>query len=135
MPYVVLEPESSRRIYASWDACKAAIADMSGVQQMFVETVEEGEQMLAGGIRLDPRLYAFTDGNARGGVGVVLVRGREDPRYRPFIPSIRAISAVSSSNPSMSPLVSRRSSCAVFGITTTPCWMCHRTTTCAGVTP
>jgi hypothetical protein len=75
MPYVVLNPEASRRVYATWEECKAAIAGVSSVQQMYVETPEEGEQMLMGGVRLEHRLYAFTDGNHTGGVGVVIVRG------------------------------------------------------------
>lgn len=39
-----------------------------------VSSEQEGWDVLNGGIRLAPGLYAFTDANAVGGVGVVIVR-------------------------------------------------------------
>jgi len=85
VPYVVLEPPSIRRIYDTWDEAKAAISGVRGVKQMYVETVDEGERILAGGVRLEPGLYAFTDGNHRGGVGVVIARAAADPSDPPEV--------------------------------------------------
>ena len=85
MPYVVLEPESMRRIYDTWDETKSAISGVRGVKQMYVETVDEGERILAGGVRLEPGLYAFTDGNHRGGVGVVIARAAADAAEPPEV--------------------------------------------------
>jgi hypothetical protein len=82
MPYVVTEPKSVRGVYTTWEECQAATGDAAGSRQMRVETQEEGEAILAGGVILDTGWYAFTDGNALGGVGVVLVRmadGEDEP--------------------------------------------------------
>jgi ribonuclease HI len=78
MPYVVTQPEDLRGIYDTWDECKAAISGRSGVRQMKVTDRAEGEAVLAGGVILEPGMYAFTDGNAGGGVGVVIVRMPDD---------------------------------------------------------
>jgi hypothetical protein len=78
MPYVVTEPESIRGVYDSWAACQAKVAGASGVRYQKVKNREEAEAMLAGtGVVLPPGLYAFTDGNNLGGVGVVIVRVAE----------------------------------------------------------
>jgi len=74
--YVVTEPESIRGVYESWPECQARLKGVSGTRYQRVETREAGEAMLAGaGVVMPLGLYAFTDGNALGGVGVVVVRG------------------------------------------------------------
>ena len=49
--------------------------------------------------------------------------------------SIAAISSPVSVNPRTSRFVAIRSGVVDFGMTTTSCWTCQRSTTCAGVTP
>jgi ribonuclease HI len=72
--YVVTEPPSIRGIYETWEACRAAVSGVKGARYQGVSRREVAEAMLRGdGVRLDPGLYAFVDGNAMGGVGVVLV--------------------------------------------------------------
>jgi ribonuclease HI len=72
--YVVTAPDSVRGIYETWAECEAAVRGLSGARYQSVDSIEKAELMLGDGIALPPGLYAFTDGNAAGGVGVVLVR-------------------------------------------------------------
>jgi ribonuclease H-related protein len=73
--YVVTAPDDRRGIYATWEACKAAVRGVAGARFQSVASRAEAEAILSGaGVTLDPGLYAFVDGNHRGGIGVVLVR-------------------------------------------------------------
>ena len=72
--YVVTAPASIRGIYETWDACRAAVSGMAGARYQGVSSRAVAEAMLSGeGLQLEPGLYAFVDGNAMGGIGVVLV--------------------------------------------------------------
>ena len=72
--YVVTAPASIRGIYETWDACRAAVSGMAGARYQGVSSRAVAEAMLRGdGLRLEPGVYAFVDGNAMGGIGVVLV--------------------------------------------------------------
>jgi ribonuclease HI len=72
--YVVTAPASIRGIYDTWDACRAAVSGMAGARFQGVSSRAVAEAMLRGdGLRLEPGVYAFVDGNAMGGIGVVLV--------------------------------------------------------------
>lgn len=71
--YVVAAPPSIRGIYESWPECKEAIRGVADAVYQSVDSREKAEAILAGGIELPPGTYAFTDGNADGGVGVVMV--------------------------------------------------------------
>jgi hypothetical protein len=72
--YVVTAPAAIRGIYDSWDQCKAITHRVKGAKYQGVESRAKAQAMLDGdGIVLAPGLYAFTDGNAAGGVGVVIV--------------------------------------------------------------
>ena len=73
--YVVTAPASIRGIYETWDACRAVVSGMAGARYQGVSSRAVAEAMLRGeGLRLEPGLYAFVDGNAMGGIGVVLVK-------------------------------------------------------------
>jgi ribonuclease HI len=86
MPYVVTEPEAIRDVYNSWAECQAAVSGVSGVRYQKVRNREEAEAILAGtGVVLAPGLYAFTDGNELGGVGVVIVRGADNESMEPQV--------------------------------------------------
>lgn len=75
MPYVVTQPQGSRGIYDTWPECLAAVSGVPGARYQKVKSREEAQAILDGtGVVLPPGLYAFTDGNALGGVGVVIVR-------------------------------------------------------------
>ncbi len=77
--YVVTAPETRRGIYDTWDACKAAVHGVAGARYQSVASREEAEAILNGdGVTLSPGLYAFVDGDHRGGIGVVLVRKSAD---------------------------------------------------------
>lgn len=80
MPYVIVLPQSVAGVYATWNECLAVLEGVKGERRcMEVSSWKEGENILAGrGVRLDPGLYAFTDGNALGGVGLVLVEMHTD---------------------------------------------------------
>ena len=68
MPYyVVTSPEPG--IYETREACQAATQGRKNPRFMKVETAEEAQAVLDGGVFLDPGLHAFTDANAAGGVG------------------------------------------------------------------
>lgn len=72
--YVVTAPESIRGLYETWEACRAAVSGVPGAKFQAVRSRADAEALLLGdGVRLDPGLYAFVDGNHLGGVGVVLV--------------------------------------------------------------
>ena len=76
--YVVTAPASIRGIYDTWDACRAAVSGIAGARYQGVSSREVAEAMLSGeGLQLEPGLYAFVDGNAMGGIGVVLVEQRD----------------------------------------------------------
>ena len=89
--YVVTAPASIRGIYETWDACRAAVSGMAGARYQGVSSREVAEAMLSGdGLQLDPGVYAFVDGNAMGGIGVVLVeQGASGPA-----PSVRSRTTV-----------------------------------------
>jgi ribonuclease HI len=72
--YVVTAPAAIRGIYDTWDACRAAVSGIAGARYQGVSSRAIAEAMLSGeGLTLDPGAYAFVDGNAMGGIGVVLV--------------------------------------------------------------
>jgi hypothetical protein len=72
--YVVTEPKSIAGIYDTWEECKARVSGVAGARYMAVTSREKAEAMLDGrGVPLPPGRYAFTDGNAAGGIGIVLV--------------------------------------------------------------
>lgn len=75
MPYyVVTQPESIRGVYDTWEKCKAAVDGVKGARYQKVHDLEQAEAMVGGeGVALAPGLHVFTDGNDRGGVGVVVV--------------------------------------------------------------
>jgi ribonuclease HI len=76
--YVVTAPASISGIYATWEECRAAVSGVAGARYQGVSSREIAEAMLRGeGLRLEPGLYAFVDGNAMGGIGVVLVEQGE----------------------------------------------------------
>ena len=84
--YVVTQPESIRGLFETWDECRAAVAGHPGARYQKVASREEAEAMLSGaGVVLPPGLYAFTDGNHLGGVGVVVVRVPGDAAADPDI--------------------------------------------------
>jgi hypothetical protein len=96
MPYVITEgqkvpanggePASIRGIYDDWASCLAAITGSIGGKQMKVPTREDAEAILSGkGVVLPPGLYAFTDGNSSGGVGVAIVRMGDDESVEPQV--------------------------------------------------
>ena len=75
--YVVTAPEKIRGIYETWDACRAAVSGVAGARYQGASR-EVAEAMLRGeGLQLEPGTYAFVDGNAMGGIGVVLVNQAE----------------------------------------------------------
>ena len=72
--YVVTAPASVRGIYETWEACRAAVSGHPGARYQGVSSREVAQAMLRGeGLRLEPGAYAFVDGNAMGGIGVVMV--------------------------------------------------------------
>jgi ribonuclease H-related protein len=71
--YVVTAPDSARGIYETWVECKAQVDGVQGARYQRVDNRKKAEALLGDGIVLPPGTYAFTDGNALGGVGVVIV--------------------------------------------------------------
>ena len=72
--YVVTAPASIRGVYETWDACRAAVSGVAGARYQGVASREVAEALLSGeGLTLEPGAYAFVDGNAMGGIGVVFV--------------------------------------------------------------
>ena len=79
--YVVTAPASIRGIYETWEECRAVVSGVAGARYQGVTSRAVAEAMLQGdGLRLDPGLYAFVDGNAMGGIGMVIV---EQPEAAP----------------------------------------------------
>ena len=77
--YVVLAPEPIRGIYDTWSTCEATVRGVRGAIYRKAADRALAEQLLRGeGRKLEPGTYAFIDGNAAGGIGVVLVRRRPD---------------------------------------------------------
>jgi hypothetical protein len=76
--YVVTAPESARGVYETWAACKAKVYRVPGARFQSVDSREEAEALLGDGIILPPGTYAFTDGNAVGGVGIVVLEQGPD---------------------------------------------------------
>jgi ribonuclease H-related protein len=76
--YLVTAPEHLRGIYDSWGECQAKVTGVVGARYQSVDSREKAEKMLAGGILLEPGTYAFTDGNALGGVGIVLLESERE---------------------------------------------------------
>lgn len=73
--YVATAPEEIKGIYTTWAACEAAVKGVRGAIFQKVATREEALAMLSGtGVLLQPGVYAFTDGNDSGGIGIVLVQ-------------------------------------------------------------
>ena len=76
--YVVTAPASISGIYATWAECRAAVSGVPGARYQGVSSRAVAEAMLRGdGIQITPGSYAFVDGNAMGGIGVVLVEQPE----------------------------------------------------------
>ncbi len=72
--YVVTAPAAISGIYDTWEECRAAVSGVAGARYQGVSSRAVAEAMLRGeGLRLEPGSYAFVDGNAMGGIGVVLV--------------------------------------------------------------
>ncbi len=81
--YVVTEPESIRGIYDTWPECRAAVSGVAGARYQAVSSRALAEAMLRGEpVVLPPGHHAFVDGNAMGGVGVVLVDQGDDGKPR-----------------------------------------------------
>ena len=87
MPYfVVTEPESIRGIYDTWDECKSKVDGVAGAKYQKVQDLQQARAMLEGkGVVLGPGLHVFTDGNDKGGVGVVVVWKSEDEGSAPTV--------------------------------------------------
>ena len=72
--YVILVPETIKGICTTWDECRAKVTGVSGAKFQKVLSRDAAQAMLDGTPdRLPPGMFAFVDGNHRGGVGVVLV--------------------------------------------------------------
>jgi hypothetical protein len=72
--YVALAPDGTRRSFGTWDECRKYRDANPGTRVQSVDTLEKAKQLVAGGVVLEAGHYAFTDGNALGGVGIVLLR-------------------------------------------------------------
>lgn len=82
--YVVTKPESIKGIYETWAECKSKVDGVAGAVYQKVEDRDEAVALLEGRpIVLSPGLHVFTDGNHRGGVGVVVVWMGSDPDGEP----------------------------------------------------
>jgi ribonuclease HI len=76
--YVVTAPASISGIYDTWEECRAAVSGVAGARYQGVSSRAIAEAMLRGeGLQLTPGAYAFVDGNAMGGIGVVWVEQGE----------------------------------------------------------
>jgi hypothetical protein len=76
--YVVTAPPDVRGIYDLWKTVDR-LQHGRNICQMLVWGREGAKAVLDGrGVVLGPGLHGFTDGNASGGVGVVLVEGPRD---------------------------------------------------------
>lgn len=84
--YVVTEPESIRGVYNTWDECTAVIEGVQGAKHQKVQDLKQAQAMVeGGGVVLSTGLHVFTDGNSRGGVGVVVVWMGDDPTADPAV--------------------------------------------------
>ena len=84
--WVVTEPESIRKIHESWDECKAAIEGVKGAKHQKVQDFAQAQAMVEGrGVVLSPGLHVFTDGNSKGGVGVVVAWMSNDSSDDPAV--------------------------------------------------
>jgi hypothetical protein len=74
LPYVIAEPESIKGVCETWDECGSKVEGVKGARYQKVHDEAEAQALLKGtGVVLKPDLHVFTDGNHRGGVGVVIV--------------------------------------------------------------
>lgn len=72
--YVVTAPLSARAIYETWPECQAAVTGLKGAKFMGVTSRQKAELILNGdGVKLPIGRWAFTDANAAGGVGIVII--------------------------------------------------------------
>jgi viroplasmin and RNaseH domain-containing protein len=72
--YVILAPEPIKGICTTWDECRAKVTGVSGATFQKVLSRDAAQAVLDGTPdRIPPGIFAFVDGNHRGGVGVVLV--------------------------------------------------------------
>ena len=86
MPYVITEPESIKGVCKTWDECKSRVEGVKGAKYQKVHDEAEAQALLNGtGVVLKPGLHVFTDGNDRGGVGVVIVWMSENPNDDPTV--------------------------------------------------
>jgi len=77
--YVILAPESIRGICATWEECQAKIFGVSSAKFQKVPHEQAARAMLSGETdRLSAGTFAFTDGNHRGGIGIVFVHRAPD---------------------------------------------------------
>ena len=84
MPYVITEPESIKGVCETWDECRSKVEGVKGARYQKVHDEAEAHALLEGtGVVLKPGLHVFTDGNHRGGVGVVIVWMSENPSDDP----------------------------------------------------
>lgn len=84
--YVVTKPESIRGVYKTWADCKAKVDRVKGAVYQKVEDEEHAQAVLEGrAIVLPPGLHVFTDGNDRGGVGVVVAWMGDDASSDPVV--------------------------------------------------
>jgi ribonuclease HI len=86
LPYVITEPASIKGVCETWDECRSKVKGVKGAKYQKVHGEAEVEALLQGsGIVLTPGLHVFTDGNDRGGVGVVIVWMSDDPSDEPIV--------------------------------------------------
>lgn len=89
VPYVITG--TINKYFEHWDECRRAYTGQHGIRWQRVSSREEADAILTGrGVVLPPGLYAFTDGNGDGGVGLVVVRMAnevEDPQIAKEIAS------------------------------------------------
>ena len=86
MPYVITEPESIKGVCETWDECRSKFEGVKGAKYQKVHDEAEAQALLKGtGVVLKPGLHVFTDGNQRGGVGVVIVWMSENPSDAPTV--------------------------------------------------
>jgi viroplasmin len=86
LPYVITEPESIKGICETWDECRSKVEGVKGAKYQKVHDEAEAQALLKGtGVVLKPGLHVFTDGNHRGGVGVVIVWMSENPSDDPTV--------------------------------------------------
>ena len=86
MPYVITEPESIKGVCETWDECRSRVKGVKGAKYQKVRDEAEAQALLEGiGVVLEPGLHVFTDGNHRGGVGVVIVWMNDNPSDDPIV--------------------------------------------------